>query len=219
MTSYHVDAESAPLTFDLGGGLECTKVSLGPMDNNGYLLVGQTGPAVWIDAADEADRILEILKGRDLGTLVTTHRHHDHVGATADVMDATGAVGICGGPDRDAIERATGTEQKQVWDGSTIQVGEGALEVIGLVGHTPGSIALVWTPADGPTHIFSGDSLFPGGPGKTNSPEDFTSLLDDLVDKVFDRFPDDTVVHPGHGDATTLGAERPQLGEWRTRGW
>ena len=90
--------------------------------------------------------------------------------------------------------------------------------MIGLVGHTPGSITLA-TPATGPTHLFTGDSLFPGGPGKTNKSEDFTSLMDDLESKVFARFDDSTVVHPGHGDDTTLGAERPHLGEWRNRGW
>ena len=91
-------------------------------------------------------------------------------------------------------------------------------EVIGLVGHTPGSITLAYA-ADDTTHLFTGDSLFPGGPGKTNSPADFASLIDDLETKIFGRFDDDTVVHPGHGDDTTLGAERPHLEEWRSRGW
>ena len=90
--------------------------------------------------------------------------------------------------------------------------------MIGLVGHTPGSIALAYT-GGGVPHLFTGDSLFPGGPGKTHVEEDFTSLMDDLERKVFDVFGDDTVVHPGHGDDTTLGAERPHLTEWRARGW
>ena len=90
--------------------------------------------------------------------------------------------------------------------------------MIGLVGHTPGSITLAYT-AGGVPHLFTGDSLFPGGPGRTNVKEDFTSLMDDLERKVFDAFGDDTVVHPGHGDDTTLGAERPVLPEWRRRGW
>ena len=92
------------------------------------------------------------------------------------------------------------------------------LEVIHLRGHTPGSIALVYRAADGP-HLFTGDSLFPGGPGRTGSPEDFTSLMDDLEERVFGPLPDETWVYPGHGDDTTLGAERPQLAEWRERGW
>jgi glyoxylase-like metal-dependent hydrolase (beta-lactamase superfamily II) len=105
-----------------------------------------------------------------------------------------------------------------VWDGDQIELGAERLEVIGLVGHTPGSITLCYVGA-GRTHLFTGDSLFPGGPGKTTSPADFASLLNDLETKIFDRFDDNTVVHPGHGDDTTLGAERPHLAEWRKRGW
>ncbi|MGI3785297.1 MAG: MBL fold metallo-hydrolase, partial [Janthinobacterium lividum] len=106
-----------------------------------------------------------------------------------------------------------------VWDGDTVPLGPEHLDVVGLVGHTPGSIVLAYGGPQGPTHLFTGDSLFPGGAGKTWSPEDFTSLMDDLEAKVFAVYDDDTVVHPGHGDATTLGAERPHLAEWRARGW
>ena len=93
------------------------------------------------------------------------------------------------------------------------------LDVIALRGHTPGSVALALDDGDGRVHLFTGDSLFPGGPGKTPDTEAFTSLMDDLEARVFDVYPDDTVVHPGHGDSTTLGAERPHLEEWRERGW
>jgi len=106
-----------------------------------------------------------------------------------------------------------------VWDGDTVAFGDEHLDVVGLVGHTPGSIVLAYRGPEGPTHLFTGDSLFPGGPGKTWSPEDFTSLMDDLEAKVFAVYDDETVVHPGHGDGTTLGAERPHLAEWRARGW
>jgi glyoxylase-like metal-dependent hydrolase (beta-lactamase superfamily II) len=102
--------------------------------------------------------------------------------------------------------------------GDTITVGRVPLEVIHLRGHTPGSIAVVYRAAEGP-HLFTGDSLFPGGPGKTNSPDDFASLMDDLEERVFGTLPDETWVYPGHGDDTTLGAERPHLPEWRARGW
>ena len=98
-------------------------------------------------------------------------------------------------------------------------LGDNQLEVIALRGHTPGSIALLYREPSGAAHLFTGDSLFPGGPGKTNSPEDFTSLMDDLERRVFGVLPDDTWVYPGHGDDTTLGAERPHLAEWRARGW
>lgn len=219
MTSYHVDPHADPLSFDLGGGLLCTKQSLGDMDNNGYLLTFEDQPAVWIDAAAEPEVIAKVISGRELAAVVTTHRHFDHIGATAAVMASTGAAGFCGAPDQQSIQADTATEQTGVWTGDTIPVGPAALEVIGIVGHTPGSITLAWVPGDGPAHLFTGDSLFPGGIGKTWSPEDFSRLHDEVSSKLFDRFGDDTVVHPGHGDATTLGAERPHLQEWLSRGW
>ena len=91
--------------------------------------------------------------------------------------------------------------------------------MIGLVGHTPGSITLALSPADGPVRLFTGDSLFPGGVGKTWRPGDFVTLLADVEAKLFEPYGDDTIVHPGHGADTTLGAERPHLDEWRARGW
>jgi glyoxylase-like metal-dependent hydrolase (beta-lactamase superfamily II) len=104
--------------------------------------------------------------------------------------------------------------------GETVRVGAQTLEVVHLRGHTPGSIALVWRGPEGAgTHAFTGDSLFPGGVGKTWSPEDFTSLVDDVEERLFGTLPDDTWVYPGHGRDTTLGVERPHLGEWRARGW
>jgi glyoxylase-like metal-dependent hydrolase (beta-lactamase superfamily II) len=93
------------------------------------------------------------------------------------------------------------------------------LDVVALRGHTPGSVALLYTDPAGSAHLFTGDSLFPGGPGKTLTPEAFSSLMDDLESRVFGPLPDDTWVYPGHGDDTTIGDERPQLGEWRARGW
>jgi glyoxylase-like metal-dependent hydrolase (beta-lactamase superfamily II) len=103
--------------------------------------------------------------------------------------------------------------------GGTVTVGDCPLEVIHLRGHTPGSIALLHRDSDGRPHLFTGDSLFPGGPGKTWSAEDFVSLVDDLEARVFAELPDETWFYPGHGDDSTLGAERPHLGEWRARGW
>jgi glyoxylase-like metal-dependent hydrolase (beta-lactamase superfamily II) len=91
--------------------------------------------------------------------------------------------------------------------------------VIGLRGHTPGSVALLYTDPQGHPHLFTGDSLFPGGPGKTTSPRTFASLMNDLESRVFGPLPDDTWVYPGHGDDTTLGTERPKLAQWRRRGW
>jgi glyoxylase-like metal-dependent hydrolase (beta-lactamase superfamily II) len=111
--------------------------------------------------------------------------------------------------------------KRPVRHGDTVTVGGQTLEVVHLRGHTPGSIALVWRGGEGAgTHVFTGDSLFPGGVGNTQKdPERFASLIDDVEQRIFGVLPDDTWVYPGHGKDTTLGAERPHLGEWRERGW
>lgn len=198
--------------------LRLTKTSVGPMDNNAYLLtVGDD--ALLIDAAAEADVLLNQVQGLNLVGVVTTHRHHDHIGALAEVIAATGAQAYAGRPDAAAITEATGVGCREVWDGDEIELGPVRLQVIGLVGHTPGSITLALSPADGPVRLFTGDSLFPGGVGKTWRPGEFVTLLADVEAKLFAPYGDDTIVHPGHGADTTLGAERPHLDEWRARGW
>ena len=199
--------------------MEITSTVVGPMANNAYLLT-DSGEGLLVDAADDALALLALIGDTPIGTLVTTHRHRDHVQALAAIASHTGARLVAGAPDAAAIESATGvTIDDRVWDGDRVHVGNVGLEVIGLVGHTPGSIALAWTPEHGAAHLFVGDSLFPGGPGKTTTPEDFRSLMTDLDAKVFGRFGDDTVVHPGHGDPTTLGRERASIPQWWARGW
>ena len=214
----HVEPGGEPLALPVAGPLSVTKLSVGPTDNNAYLLRSGTA-SVLVDAAADEARLLA-LTGPALAGVVTTHRHPDHWQALSAVAEATGATLWCGRPDLSAIATGAWVEALVgVWDGDEVPVGEQRLEVIGLVGHTPGSITLAHTAADGVTHLFTGDSLFPGGPGRTADATDFTSLMDDLEEKVFNRFDDRTVVHPGHGDDTTLGAERPHLAEWRARGW
>jgi glyoxylase-like metal-dependent hydrolase (beta-lactamase superfamily II) len=188
------------------------------MDNNAYLLT-HGNDALLIDAAAEPDVLLQLIDGLNLVGVVTTHRHHDHIGALAEVVAATGAPAYAGRPDAAAITEATGVACREVWDGDVIELGSLRLQVIGLVGHTPGSITIALTPADGPVRLFTGDSLFPGGVGKTWRPADFVTLLADVQAKLFEAYADDTIVHPGHGADTTLGVERPQLDEWRARGW
>lgn len=215
----HVEPGGPPLVLRLSASVTVTKISVGPVDNNAYLLQHNSGSSVLIDAANDADRLLKIISDQPLDAIVTTHRHADHWQALQAVAAATGAQLLCGDPDLEAIR--IGTEVRGlngVWDGDQIKLGSEWLEVIGLVGHTPGSIALAYHGA-GRTQLFTGDSLFPGGPGKTNTPEDFKSLMNDLEAKIFGRFDDETVVHPGHGDDTTLGTERPHLKEWWQRGW
>jgi glyoxylase-like metal-dependent hydrolase (beta-lactamase superfamily II) len=216
----HVKRGGAPLVERLSSTVTLTKLSVGPMDNNAYYLRSTSGATVLIDAANDADRLLEVVGGTPLDAIVTSHRHRDHWEGLADVQRATAAALVCGRPDVNAVATGAWVENVLgVWDGDEVTLGEESLEVIGLVGHTPGSIALAYQPPDGPTHLFTGDSLFPGGPGATANPADFTSLMNDLEKKVFGRFDDATRVHPGHGDDTTLGDERPQLPEWRSRGW
>jgi glyoxylase-like metal-dependent hydrolase (beta-lactamase superfamily II) len=198
-------------------GLTVTKLAVGPMDNNAYLLeCTQTGDLLLIDAANEAPRLLELIGGRPLNTIVTTHRHWDHWQALAEVQAATGAV-VAAHPD-DAAELPVPVTTL-VHNGQRVPVGSCELSVIHLRGHTPGSIALMYD-AGGAPHLFTGDSLFPGGPGNTEQdPERFGQLMDDLEERVFAVLPDGTWVYPGHGKDTTLGNERPHVPEWRARGW
>lgn len=215
----HVEPGGTALQIVDVDGLQVHKRSVGPMDNNAYLLAPADGTVTLIDAAADANCLLDWIGDRALAQIITTHRHSDHIQALADVVAETGAQALSGSPDAAEIEQSTGVKQRSLWTGDVVTVGAYQLEVVGLVGHTPGSIALALRPTTGPAHIFTGDSLFPGGVGKTNSPSDFNSLLDDVVTQIFDHFDDDTVIHPGHGDDTTIGAERPELGEWRARGW
>lgn len=201
-------------------GLSVTKLAVGPMDNNAYLLrCLRTGDAILVDAANEAGRLLEMIGDVHVTSIVTTHQHADHWQALAEVAEATGAA-IIAHPDDAAGLPITVTET--VPHGGTVRAGDAEFAVIHLRGHTPGSIALSYDGggelADTP-HLFTGDSLFPGGPGKTVTPENFTSLMDDLEARVFAPLPDGTWVYPGHGKDTTLGTERPHLQEWRARGW
>jgi glyoxylase-like metal-dependent hydrolase (beta-lactamase superfamily II) len=215
----HVEPGGPPLVARLSGSVTMIKISVGPVDNNAYLLQSDSGASLLIDAANDDDRLLSIIADQPLDTIVTTHRHADHWQALPSLAAAARARLICGQPDLEEISTGAGVEGLVgVWDGDQLELGTEKLEVIGLVGHTPGSITLGYA-GTGITHLFTGDSLFPGGPGKTHTPEDFTSLMNDLESKIFDRFDDNTVVHPGHGDDTTLGTERPHLGEWRKRGW
>jgi glyoxylase-like metal-dependent hydrolase (beta-lactamase superfamily II) len=200
------------------------KASVSSTDNNVYLLTDRaSGEQLLVDAADDAPRVLALVAegradgGPGLATVVTTHRHWDHHRALADVLAATGA--------RSAAGREDGPHLPVVPDtlldhGDTVTVGALTLDVVHLRGHTPGSVALVLRSSDGSTHVFTGDSLFPGGVGNTEGdPRRFASLLADVEERLFGVLPDDAWVYPGHGRDTTVGAERPSLRQWRERGW
>lgn len=223
---------------DRFGGVELWRASVSAMDNIAYLLVDRaSGEALLVDAADEPMRLAELIaqaddaaeaenEALDLAArerpairptgIVTTHRHPDHWQALATMRRRLGVPSYAGELDAEGIAAPI---DRALPDGATLRIGETCVEAILLVGHTPGSIALaIEVPGEAP-RLLTGDSLFPGGPGKTRSPADFASLMDDLESRIFGRFPDEALVYPGHGAPTTLGAERPHLGEWRERGW
>ncbi len=195
------------------GPAEIAKISVGSMDNNVYLLkVG--GDALLIDGSNEADTILAELGDARLTTIVQTHGHYDHVQALDELVRETGASVLVHPADREMIPVSNDTLD----EGGDVGVGPVRLEVLHTPGHTPGSISLVLREGD-QTHLFSGDTLFPGGPGNTfGDGAAFDRIMDSLEEKLF-VLPDDTPVYPGHGADTTIGTERPDLGEWRARGW
>lgn len=199
------------------GHLVISKLAVGPYDNNCYLLrCRETGDQVLVDAAAEPDRIMDLIGPSGVSLIVTTHRHPDHWQALAEVAERTGAPTAAHAMDAPGIPVPTDV---LLLDGDTVDVGSCRLEAIHLVGHTPGSIALLYDDPDGAPHLITGDCLFPGGVGKTGTPEDFDSLYTGVVTRIFDRLPDETWVYPGHGWDTTIGAERPALADWRDRGW
>ncbi|WP_228389143.1 MBL fold metallo-hydrolase [Cumulibacter manganitolerans] len=214
----HVEAGETSEVID-AGALEITKASVGPMDNNCYLLRSKsTGNGLLIDAANEPERLVELVRERlddgILETVVTTHQHQDHWLGLEMLMGVVGAVALAHPDDAAALPIPT----DPIRHGDTVRCGDVVLDVIHLRGHTPGSVALYWRDPEGEGHLFTGDSLFPGGVGKTWKEGDFEQLLSDVESRLF-TLPDDTHVYPGHGDDTTIGAERPHLQEWRERGW
>jgi glyoxylase-like metal-dependent hydrolase (beta-lactamase superfamily II) len=197
--------------------LTITKVAVGPLENNAYLLRSKTtGTQILIDAADDPETLLALV-GDGLNAVITTHSHGDHWQALPAVVAATEAPTYAGRDDAGDIPFPTTVP---VDDGDTLRFDDIELTAIHLVGHTPGSIALLYNDPTGTPHLFTGDCLFPGGVGGTfGDSKAFASLYEGVVTKLFDRLPDETWVYPGHGKDTTLGAERPHLAEWKARGW
>lgn len=204
---------SPPQSRDLGS-VTLTKLAVGALDNNVYLLRSADGASLLIDAAADADAIMGLLPDGHLDAVLTTHCHQDHWQALADIVDRTGAITLAGATDADAIGVAT---DRRLRHGDTYALGSVLLDIIELRGHTPGSIAVHLPDTDGGHHLITGDSLFPGGVGRT-TPDTFDQLLDDVESRIFEEY-DDAWVYPGHGWDTTLGAERPHLADWRSRGW
>jgi glyoxylase-like metal-dependent hydrolase (beta-lactamase superfamily II) len=202
-------------------GATILKASVGPMDNNAYLVTcSATGETLLIDAANDAEVLIDLIRryAPKVSLIVTSHQHFDHWQALKAVAKATGAPTAANEIDADPLPVKP---DRLLANGDTVQIGDLTFDVIHLRGHTPGSIALaLGGPATGEvTQLFTGDCLFPGGVGRTTKPAEFDSLFEDVTTRVFDRFGDKTVVYPGHGDDTTLGVERPHLEEWRERRW
>jgi glyoxylase-like metal-dependent hydrolase (beta-lactamase superfamily II) len=202
-------------------GATIVKASVGPMDNNAYLITcSETGETLLIDAANDAADLIDLVRDRapKLALIVTSHQHFDHWQALEALVEATGAPTAAHSLDASPLPVKP---DRLLADGDTVNVGRLSFDVIHLRGHTPGSVALALQgeAAGNATQLFTGDCLFPGGVGRTTKPADFQSLFDGVKTKIFDRFGDETVVYPGHGDDTTLGAERPHLDQWRARGW
>jgi glyoxylase-like metal-dependent hydrolase (beta-lactamase superfamily II) len=191
---------------------EIHKVVVGPMDNNVFVLrCKQTGDALLIDAANEHERLLELCQRLGVRTVIETHGHWDHIQAVPELRDAGYSVHVTA---EDAAMLPAYDELLE--DESVIEVGRLRLHTIHSPGHTPGSMSFR---LEGAPILFSGDTLFPGGPGNTSfEGGDFDTIIASLDQRLF-TLPADTLVLPGHGDDTTIGTERPHLQEWIDRGW
>jgi len=208
---------SGPALEATDGPLRIRKRSVSEMDNNVYAIAcAVTGQALVVDAADDAPAIRALLEGTFALAVVQTHGHWDHVRAWDDLVKDPGLE--VWGHEGD-LPIYPHTPDRLLTDGQQLAVGRLQVEVLHVPGHTPGSLLLLVEGTSSPW-LITGDSLFPGGPGNTSGDRQAHRLLmDGLESRVFDRLPDETRVLPGHGDATTLGAERPHLAAWRARGW
>ena len=193
--------------------VEIHRLVVGPVDNNVYVVrCKETGDAVLLDAANEHEKLLDLCRSLGVRKVLETHGHWDHIQAVPAVRDAGYEVGVTAEdssmlPSYDFI----------LEDGSVIEVGRLRLHTIATPGHTPGSMCFR---LEGSPVLFSGDTLFPGGPGATKFPGgDFPTIIRSIEDRLFSKLPAEMAVMPGHGADTTIGEERPHLQEWVDRGW
>jgi glyoxylase-like metal-dependent hydrolase (beta-lactamase superfamily II) len=193
-------------------GYEVHAVVVGPMDNNVFVIrCTETGEAVLIDAANEHERLLELCTRLGVRRVIETHGHWDHIQAVPAVRDAGYDVAVTA-----ADAAMLDAYDSILEDDEVIEIGRLKLHTVATPGHTPGSMCFVLE--DSPL-IFSGDTLFPGGPGNTSfEGGDFATIIDSIDRRLF-TLPPDSIVLPGHGDWTTIGTERPHLQEWVDRGW
>jgi glyoxylase-like metal-dependent hydrolase (beta-lactamase superfamily II) len=201
----------APLHYE-DSQVEITRVVVGPMGNNVFVVrCPRTGEAVLVDAANEGDRLLELSRRLGVRKVLQTHGHHDHIQAVPAMRAAGHEVGV-GAGDADMLPG----HDFLIDDDSVLEVGRLRLRTIHTPGHTPGSMCFL---VEGSPVLLAGDTLFPGGPGKTTGRRDFGTIIRSIDERLLARLPDETRVLPGHGADTTIGAARPHLGEWVERGW
>jgi glyoxylase-like metal-dependent hydrolase (beta-lactamase superfamily II) len=201
-----------PLHYE-DGLVEVHRVVVGPVDNNVHVIrCRRTGDAVLVDAANEHELLLEMCRALGVRRVVETHGHWDHIQAVPAVRDAGYDVAVTA-----ADSEMLPSYDQILEDDSVIEVGDLRIRTIATPGHTPGSMCFH---VEGTPLLFSGDTLFPGGPGATKFPGgDFPTIIRSIEDRIFRAFGPDTMVLPGHGADTTIGDELPHLQEWIDRGW
>lgn len=189
-----------------GAGPAVTKIAVGPYENNVFV-VASGGEALIVDGAAEPERILGLVEGLRVRAIVQTHDHPDHTSALPALVEALRVPVLAHPADRWPVPT------EPLVDGATVAVGSSAIRAVHTPGHTPGSTCYLLD-----DFLFSGDTLFPGGPGNTGDPGRFAQIMRSL-DALFAALPDRTRVCPGHGLDTTIGRERPHVETWRARGW
>jgi glyoxylase-like metal-dependent hydrolase (beta-lactamase superfamily II) len=189
------------------------KVVVGPMDNNVYIVrCRSTGDALLIDAANEHELLLELCRDLGVRRVVETHGHWDHIQAVEAVRDAGYDVAVT-----QADAEMLPSYDQILDDETTLEIGNLRIATIATPGHTPGSMCFA---VEGTPLLFTGDTLFPGGPGNTSFENaDFSTIIESIDRRLFSAFAPDTLVLPGHGTGTTIGTEAPHLDEWVARGW
>ena len=196
------------------GDVEVHKVVVGPFENNVFVVrCRRTGEAVLIDAANEHERLLEMCRGLGVRRVLETHGHWDHIQAIPAMREAGYEVAVTAldAPRLKDVGYDIFLDDKEV-----VEVGRMRLHAIHTPGHTEGSICFR---VENTPLLFTGDTLFPGGPGNTTfEGGDFSTIISSISGSLF-RFDDEVIVLPGHGADTTIGAERPHLDDWVARGW